>query len=631
MRRLLLTSIALVTLGAAAPTGASAETADDDREMVIVDLVDLGAPSDAQVVAGLLDLTLTGVDATAALDGLDLMAATVTPEGRDALARSGFVESVRAPRTFELLLDNSTTATEATTLHGTGETGAGKVVAIIDSGVDADHPGLVDGADRSVVAEACFLTGADTVPSTTVRELCANSTTVLTATGDGAAEPCSLLPEDCTHGTHVAGVVSGDDPAATGVAPDAGILAIRIGAVLHNGTTEINHIPELGVLEALDHVWSLRDTYDIVSVNLSLGGDPGACADANWEEVIGRLTDAGIAVVAASGNGGSTTEIMFPACLDDVVSVGASAVAGDAFDEEPPITPCSPGPEPPAVSCFTDSSPDLDLVAPGQEITSTVLTAYDPSGFATLRGTSFASPHVAAAFALVDGKAHFTPARMRELMRATGEMVARPATGTRFPELRLADIVDFEPFPDATYGYWVGAADWAKYRGVSTGIGGLFVADDQVTRAQAVTFLWRFMGSPAATTGNAFTDVPDGMWYTPAVDWAAETGVTTGLTPTTFGPDVPVDRGELATFMWRTAGEPAAALPTGFADVPAGTFYEVAVAWMKTHGITTGTSPTRFSPADPVTRAQIVTFEHRLAATAAAWAGAVDPPELALF
>ena len=618
-------SLVVVPVVGVPPVGADDEGAGpgpasgdaDGVETVIVDLVDLDVPRDAAIVAGLIDLAHDGVEATGALDALDLMAADVTPDGREALERSGFVESVRTPRTFEFLLDTSTVTIGATALHEAGTTGEGRVVAVIDSGVDADHPGLAG----SVTAEACFLIGA------TLGELCKNSVSTVTSVGPGSAVPCTLLPAECSHGTHIAGVVSGDDPTAPGVAPAAGILAIRVGAVV-NGVTQI---PELGVLAALDHVHSLRDTHDIAAVNLSLGGDPGTCTDPAWEEAIGRLTDAGIAVVAASGNGGSSSAIMFPACLDDVISVGASAISGDAFDEDEPVDPCLPGPQPPAVSCFSDTSPDLDLLAPGQEITSTVPTSYEPSGFATLQGTSFAAPHVAAAYALVGDKDHFGPERMRDLMRTTGEMVERPSTGDRFPELRLGELAGFTPFPDATYGYWVGAADWAKYTGVSTGIGGTFRPDEWLTRAQAVTFLWRFMGSPAAATSNNFSDVADGEWYTDAVDWAAETGVTTGFSPTIFRPDDAVSRDQLATFVWRTAGEPWAAPVSWFVDVSAGSYYERAVAWMAGTEITTGTSPTTFGPGEIVTRAQMVTFAHRLANASPAWTGAVAPPDLALF
>jgi hypothetical protein len=107
--------------------------------------------------------------------------------------------------------------------------------------------------------------------------------------------------------------------------------------------------------------------------------------------------------------------------------------------------------------------------------------------------------------------------------------------------------------------------------------------------------------------------------------------VTTGTSFGVFSPDAIVSRAQLATFMWRTVGEPAVFFNGGFSDLPTGVFYTNAVNWMSEHGITTGTSPTTFSPDDTVTRAQMVTFEFRLADADLAWSGDVAPPELTLF
>jgi hypothetical protein len=245
---------------------------------------------------------------------------------------------------------------------------------------------------------------------------------------------------------------------------------------------------------------------------------------------------------------------------------------------------------------------------------------------------------VAAAFALVDGsQSNFTVDRMRELMRTTGEMITRATPDPldrdpRFPGLRLAAVTAFEPFLDADSGFWVAASDWARFAGVATGPGGgLFSPDNQLTRAEAVTFLWRLMGRPSASTPSPFVDVPAGMWFTDAVDWAAEVGVTTGLAPGLFGPGDLVTRGQVATFMWRTAGKPPPSVGPGFVDLVAGAFYETPVAWMAENQITTGTTPTTFSPNEVVSRAQMVTLEHRLAGADEAWFGSVDPPDLALF
>lgn len=603
-----------------APMPTATET--DTTVPVIVDLVDLGVPSDASAIAELLELRHTGVQPTGVLDEFDLMAADVTPAGLAALASSNVVESVRPARTdLQLLLAESGVTTGATDLHVAGLTGEGRVVAVIDSGVDADHPGLVG----SVVAQGCFLDGVPGFtndPAVSIVELCENGTR-----NDDSAEPCVTLPQSCTHGTAVAGVITADGPPLTGIAPDAGIIALRVTAVIEGQADESSpeypyraYIPEAGVLAALEEVYSLRNTYDIAAVNLSLGGSAVTCANAVWEDVVDRLVAAGIAVVAASGNQGSPSSLTFPACLPGVVSVGASDDDG-------------------GVAAFSNTGPDLDLLAPGSPVDTTVLTSLDASGFAEQHGTSFAAPHVAAAFALLDERLPTTwpVERVRNLLRVSGAMIARPTSSPfdhdpRYPELRLTPLADFVPFADAAAGYWVEAADWAKVTGVSTGIGGnRFAPDGVLTRAQAVTFLWRFMGSPDRGTDSGFGDVSPGQWYGGAVAWAASAGVTTGTAPGVFSPDAPVSRGELATFMWRTVGQPPPSSTSGFADVAADAFYARAVNWMAENGLTTGTSPSTFSPAENVTRAQMVTFEFRLADADHAWTGSVAPPALALF
>ena len=72
-----------------------------------------------------------------------------------------------------------------------------------------------------------------------------------------------------------------------------------------------------------------------------------------------------------------------------------------------------------------------------------------------------------------------------------------------------------------------------------------------VTRGQAVTFLWRQAGSPPPVGRNPFMDVAGGRYYSDAVIWAFEQGVTTGMSPVMFGPDFPVTRVQFAAFLSR--------------------------------------------------------------------------------
>jgi len=171
------------------------------------------------------------------------------------------------------------------------------------------------------------------------------------------------------------------------------------------------------------------------------------------------------------------------------------------------------------------------------------------------------------------------------------------------------------PFTDvATDAYYYDAMLWAVGRGITMGsTPTTFSPDAPCTRAQMVTFLWRAAGSPTPHgTGIRYTDVPADAYYAKAVQWAMERGITTGTTPTTFSPDAPCTRAQMATFLWRNAGTPN---PKGslmpFTDVQSGLYYHKAVQWAVEQGITTGTTPTTFSPDAPCTRGQMVTFLYR--------------------
>ncbi len=168
------------------------------------------------------------------------------------------------------------------------------------------------------------------------------------------------------------------------------------------------------------------------------------------------------------------------------------------------------------------------------------------------------------------------------------------------------------PFTDVSSGaYYYDAVLWAAENGVTDGVTAtLFAPDAPCTRAQIVTFLWRAAGSPEPVGTSAFTDVPASAYYAKAVAWAVENGITDGTSETTFSPDAPCTRGQSMTFLYR-ARKGAANASTGFTDVPAGAYYAAPVAWAVENGVTNGTGETTFSPDVPCTRAEIVTFLYR--------------------
>ena len=168
------------------------------------------------------------------------------------------------------------------------------------------------------------------------------------------------------------------------------------------------------------------------------------------------------------------------------------------------------------------------------------------------------------------------------------------------------------PFRDVpSSAYYYDAVVWAAKNGITGGIGsGLFGPALGCTRAQFVTFLWRAAGSPAPKAASRFTDVPADAYYADAVAWAVENGITDGTSAATFGPDEICTRAHAVTFLWRAFGKPEGN-SAGFTDIPSGAYYEQAVTWAAEQGITTGVSDGRFAPGDTCTRAQIVTFLFR--------------------
>ena len=174
--------------------------------------------------------------------------------------------------------------------------------------------------------------------------------------------------------------------------------------------------------------------------------------------------------------------------------------------------------------------------------------------------------------------------------------------------------------------YFAAPVEWAVENGITNGTGAnTFSPGKTCTRGQVVTFLWRASGSPAPqSTENPFEDVKTDDYFYQAVLWAKETGVTAGTSATKFSPNNGCTRGQVVTFLWRSAGSPAAdedELPIipgratdaepEFTDVVEGAYYEQAVRWAVRKGITNGTSANTFSPDRTCTRGQVVTFLFR--------------------
>jgi subtilisin family serine protease len=326
--------------------------------------------------------------------------------------------------------------------------GAGQTVAIIDSGVDGSHPFLAG----KVVSEACFSTGGAFAGSDSV---CPGGNDT-TAAGSGG--PCGIT--NCGHGTHVAGIATaGSDGTTFGVAPAANIISVQVSSDF--GGTAGPRTSD--VLQGLERVYELRNTFQIAAVNLSLGGDfytdQAECDDdhESRKNVIDNLRAVGIATVASSGNGANPfrSGISAPACISSVISVGATMATGAA--------------ESPGIWAFgaTQTGSLLDLLAPGTAITSSLPGA----STGTMTGTSMAAPHVTGAIAVLRGERPLASvSTILNALATTGVPIAdsRPTTTITRPRIRLdlaVEALTQSPLPpsglqvDEDLGTWL-AVSW---------------------------------------------------------------------------------------------------------------------------------------------------------------------------
>lgn len=161
--------------------------------------------------------------------------------------------------------------------------------------------------------------------------------------------------------------------------------------------------------------------------------------------------------------------------------------------------------------------------------------------------------------------------------------------------------------------YYYNAVAWAVDSGITSGTStNTFSPDNACSRAQVITFLWRMAGSPVVTnTVSAFDDVPADSYYWNAVQWATANGITAGLGSGLFGANFTCTRGQMAALLYRYVGSPTIDGELPFADVSADSYYAKAVIWAAENGITNGVSETTFAPDNICTRAQIVAFLYR--------------------
>ena len=188
-----------------------------------------------------------------------------------------------------------------------------------------------------------------------------------------------------------------------------------------------------------------------------------------------------------------------------------------------------------------------------------------------------------------------------------------PASKVTVKATFMDDNTMLNYFVDVKVGdYFYDAVLWAAEKGITSGTDAThFSPNAACTRAQIVTFLWRAAGSPEPKSTGSFADVPADSYYTKAVAWAVENGITGGTGDGKFSPNATCTREQAVAFLYRASGSPAVSGGSAFNDVAANAYYADAVAWAEKNEITGGIGGGLFGSGNDCTRAQIVTFLYR--------------------
>lgn len=299
-------------------------------------------------------------------------AAELSDTALQALQQNPNVEKIEQAFTVHANAETYPTGVDridADQVHGTWE-GYGARVAIVDTGIDFSHPDLAGQVDTGL--SRTFISRGKT-------------------TADGL--------DDHGHGTHVAGTVAavrGNNLGVIGVAPQAQLIALKVLNKNGSGST-------VDIIAALDYITGYNnarsDYAEIIHIaNFSLGGS-GSDSDTSFRRAFDRTVASGCFIAVAAGNESDDAANHVPAAYDSVFTVSAMDPLTDQF------------------ASFSNYGSDIDIAAPGVAINSTV----PGGGYASWKGTSMATPHVAGAAALYVGQ------KITTLTKAGAESAIRTA------------------------------------------------------------------------------------------------------------------------------------------------------------------------------------------------------------
>ena len=333
---------------------------------------------------------------------LNLIAGTATREAVDAMAKSdAFIRIGLDPEGYGNLAQSEPLA-GVTPLEMGGLNGTGLTVAVIDSGIDTDHPEF----NGRIVGEQCFCQGC-----------CPGGGN--TQSGAGSAE------DDHGHGTNVSGISVGN----SGVADNASIVAVKVLNASNGFCCASDPIA------ALD--WIIANRPDVDVVNMSLGTfatfagncDAAATFTLGFASAINTLRTNGVAVVVSTGNQGMDGVMEAPACIANAISVGA---VWDSSFGSTTFLGCTENATVDNVTCFSNTSTTTDLFAPGAFVQAAGLGG----GTSNFGGTSQASPIVAGCIALLkQAEPTASLADIEAALKSTGTTVTDPSSNVSYPRI----------------------------------------------------------------------------------------------------------------------------------------------------------------------------------------------------
>ena len=331
----------------------------------------------------------------------------VTNNGLEKLMNDPDVKKVYLNREVHITLDQSIPQINADDvwklkLNNINITGKDETICIIDTGIDTDHSAF----SGRILDQYCYCNGG----------CCPNN-----EAEDTSAE------DDEGHGTHCAGIAAGNHSTYRGVAPEAGIISIKV--CNSNGNCS-----DSDVMAGIDWCVNNASTYNISVISMSLGGGvsySNYCNNDAFAPAINSAVGQNISVIVSTGNDGWTNGISSPACVQNATPIGASDGT--------------------SIASFSNRNSITNLLAPGVSITS----PYIGGGTIPMSGTSMSTPHVAGAAALIKqfvrlyNGTDITPQEIENVLNDTGtEIDDTSSSGRNYSRIDVyAAVMSFDTTP----------------------------------------------------------------------------------------------------------------------------------------------------------------------------------------